>query len=137
MPNDKQKDYPEWIAVSEAQYMTIERPPPDSNQERIYIHDKDYRCNPWDRPDIYYKSTLTFKIHSDTPPETQKEDAPQELNTQLPPREDEISSTGTTKPIFLNDFPTSPNSIKESNAVHSRKDGDTYIPRYRCIPQSR
>ena len=33
---------------------------PKSNQDRIYIHDDDYRCHPWDQPGIHDHSTPTL-----------------------------------------------------------------------------
>ena len=41
--------------------MTTMRPLPASDQERIHVFDKDYRCDPWDRPDLYDQSSLTSK----------------------------------------------------------------------------
>ena len=43
----------DWINDSEDQYMTTKRPLPASDQERIYLFDKVYRCDPWDKPDLY------------------------------------------------------------------------------------
>ena len=44
--------------------MTTKRLLPESNQERVYVFDKDYRRDPRDRPDLYDQSYLTFKDQS-------------------------------------------------------------------------
>ena len=41
--------------------MSTKRPLPQSNQERVYVFDKDYRCDLWGKPDLYDQSSLTFK----------------------------------------------------------------------------
>ena len=59
--NEQPKEYPAGIENSNDQYMTTKRKLPQSDQERIYVYDKDYICDPWDRPDIYDQSSLTSK----------------------------------------------------------------------------
>ena len=53
---------PQWITVSPDNYATLKRPLPESKTERIYIYDKDYRCDSWDEPTIYDTNKLSFKI---------------------------------------------------------------------------
>ena len=40
---------------------------PESKTERIYIYDRDYRCDPWDEPTIYDTNKLSFKIQVSNP----------------------------------------------------------------------
>ena len=40
---------PQWITESPDNYATLKRPLPESKTERIYIYDKDYRCDPWSK----------------------------------------------------------------------------------------
>ena len=106
--------------------MTTKRPLPASDQERIYVFDKDYRCDPWDRSDLYDQSLLTFKEQPIAPVTDQNtnEQAPSPL-----PKEDINGST--TKSIFPDDFPVWLNAIKEYIA---EKDGNTkyhYTQEYR------
>ena len=75
---DDPKPLPQWINESPDKYATLRRPLPDSNQDRIYIYDSDYHCNPWDQPDINDTESLTFKIHVKNPP------PPEEVMTKLP-----------------------------------------------------
>ena len=52
----------QWITESPDNYATLKRPLPESKTERIYIYDRDYRCDPWDEPTIYDTNKLSFKI---------------------------------------------------------------------------
>ena len=58
---------PQWITESPDNYATLKRPLPESKTERIYIYDKDYRCDPWDEPAIYDTNKLSFKIQVTNP----------------------------------------------------------------------
>ena len=58
---------PQWITVSPDNYATLKRPLPESKTERIYIYDKDYRCDSWDEPTIYDTNKLSFKIQVPNP----------------------------------------------------------------------
>ena len=40
---------------------------PESKTDRIYIYDRDYRCDPWDEPTIYDTNKLSFKIQVSNP----------------------------------------------------------------------
>ena len=102
--------------------MTTKRPLPQSDQERIYVYDKDYRCDPWDRPDIYDQSTLTFKQQPIATPSDQSTNDNDEQTPSQQPEEDTRCSTKT--PIFPDEFHVSLNSIKDYIA---EKDEDMYI----------
>ena len=119
--NDQQKEYPEWIKDSDNQYMTIKRPLRQSDQERGYEFDKDYRCDPWDRPDLYDQSSLTFKEQPIAPPVDKNTSSLDEQSSSQSPKEDTHGST--KKSTFPDDFPL--NSTKEYIA---EKVGGTYIP---------
>ena len=58
---------PQGITESPDNYATLKRPLPESKSERIYIYDRDYRCDPWDEPTIYDTNKLTFKIQVPNP----------------------------------------------------------------------
>ena len=58
---------PQWITESPDNYATLKRPLPESRTERIYIYDRDYRCDPWDEPAIYDTNKLSFKIQVSNP----------------------------------------------------------------------
>ena len=58
---------PQWITESPDKYATRKRPLPESKTERIYIYDRDYRCDPWDEPTIYDTNKLSFKIQIPNP----------------------------------------------------------------------
>ena len=58
---------PQWITESPDNYGTLKRPLPESKTERIYIYDRDYRCDPWDEPTIYDTNKLSFKIQVSNP----------------------------------------------------------------------
>ena len=57
----------QWITESPDNYATLKRPLPESKTERIYIYDRDYRCDPWDEPTIYDTNKLSFKIQVSNP----------------------------------------------------------------------
>ena len=109
--NEQHKEYPAWIEYSNDQYMTTKRPLPQSDQERIYVYDKDYSRNTWDRPDIYDQSTLTIKQQPIAASSDQNTNDNHEQPSSQPPEEDTHGSTKT--PIFPDKFPVSLNSIKE------------------------
>ena len=67
--------------------MTTKRLLPESNQERVYVFDKDYRRDPRDRPDLYDQSSLTFKDQFIVFSADQKETAHNEQATSQPPKE--------------------------------------------------
>ena len=58
---------PQWKTESPDNYATLKRPLPESKTERIYIYDRDYRCDPWDEPTIYDTNKLSFKIQVSNP----------------------------------------------------------------------
>ena len=58
---------PQWKTESPDNYATLKRLLPESKTERIYIYDRDYRCDPWDEPTIYDTSKLSFKIRVPNP----------------------------------------------------------------------
>ena len=51
---------PQWITESPDSYATLKRPLPESKTERIYIYDRDYRCDPWtNQPSMTQKNSLS------------------------------------------------------------------------------
>ena len=58
---------PQWITESPDNYATLKRPLPESKTERIYIYDRDYRCDPWDEPTITILTNSPSKYKSQTP----------------------------------------------------------------------
>ena len=58
---------PQWITESPDNYATLKRPLPESKTERIYIYDRDFRCDSWDEPTIYDTNKLAFKIQVPNP----------------------------------------------------------------------
>ena len=58
---------PQWITESPDNYATLKRPLPESKTERIFLYDRDYRCDPWDEPTIYDTIKLSFKIQVSNP----------------------------------------------------------------------
>ena len=58
---------PQWITESPDNYATLKRPLPESKTERVYIYDRDYRCDPWDEPTIYDTKKLAFNIQVPNP----------------------------------------------------------------------
>ena len=58
---------PQWTTESPDNYATLKRPLPESKTERIYIYDRDYRCDPWDEPTIYDTNKQSFKIQVSNP----------------------------------------------------------------------
>ena len=65
-PNDP-TPLPQWITESPDNYATLKRPLPESKTERIFIYDREYRCDPWDEPTIYDTNKLSFKIQVSNP----------------------------------------------------------------------
>ena len=105
--------------------MTTKRALPESNQEHIYGFDKDYRCDPWDRPDLNDQSSLTFKEHPFAPNKGHKAENAHNKQFMSQPFKDDNNSSNTTKKHNLpDDSPVSLNSIKE---YMTEKDGDTCI----------
>ena len=117
--HEQQKEYPEWTKDADDQCMTTKRPPPESNQSRVYVFDKDYKCDPWDNPELYDQSPFIFRDQptADTTPPTDYA-----YNDQST-KEDTNGSNKIS--IFPDNFPVSRNSIKENI---SELDGDMYIP---------
>ena len=97
--------------------MTTKRLLPESNYPRIYIFDEVYRCDRWDKPELYDQSSLTF-THQPTTATTQETD--NVLDEQSPKRNFNGSKNN---PIFPQESPTSRNSIKEY--VH-KQDGEIH-----------
>ena len=58
---------PQWKTESADNYVTLKRLLPKSKTERIYIYDRDYRCDSWDEPTIYDTNELSFKIQVSNP----------------------------------------------------------------------
>ena len=58
----------EWKTESHDNYATLGRPLPESKTDRVYMHDRDCLCNPWDEPDIYDINALSFKLVVKNPP---------------------------------------------------------------------
>ena len=56
---------PQWITESPDNYATLKRPLPESKTDRIYIYDRDYRCDPWDEPTIYDSNKLSTPIDAE------------------------------------------------------------------------
>ena len=110
--------------------MTTKTPLPESNQEKVHVFDKEYRCDHWDRPNIYDQSALifTFKDQPIAPTVDQTENAQNEQPTSQPPKENTNGST--RKPIFPDYLPVSLISIKE---YKTGKDGNTCILQHSTI----
>ena len=126
--NEQQKEYPECIKECDDQNMTTKRPFAESNQERVYVFDKDYRCDPWDRPDLYDQSSLTLKDQAIAPTADQRENAHMDQTPSQLPKQD--SNSSNKKPIFTDHFPASLNSIKE---YVTENDGNACIPLHSTI----
>ena len=101
--------------------MTTKWPIPQSDQESVYVFDKNWRCDPWDKPDLYGQSSLTFKEHPIAQTVDQDTKVHDEQSSSQSPKDNTHGST--KKSIFPDDFSVSLNSIKEYIA---EKDGDTY-----------
>ena len=109
--------------------MTTKRPLQQSDKERVYVFDKDYRCVPWFRPDHYDQSSLTFKKQPIAPPVDQNTNAHNEQSSSQSTKED--IHVSNKKPIFPDIFPVSLTSI----IVYIVETyGDTYIPPHSTIP---
>ena len=88
--------------------MTTRRQLPESNQECVYVFDKNYRCDPWDWPDLYDQSSLTVKVQPIAPTVDQIENAHNEQPTSQPPKKDTNGSNRL--PIMPDDSLVSLNS---------------------------
>ena len=109
--------------------MTTMRPLPASDQERIHVFDKEYRCDRLGqarplRPIITHLKGTTH-CTSNRPKYKRLRRAITITTTT------EDINGSTTKPIFLDDFHVSLSSIKE---YMIKKDGNTYIPLHSRIP---
>ena len=65
--NLDKKDYPLWYLENPTDYETPKRPLPESTNPETYVHDPDFNCDPYYNPQIYDKTTLTFKQRECTP----------------------------------------------------------------------
>ena len=61
------KDYPQWYLDNPTEYNTPKRPLPESTTPETYFHDSDFNCDPYYNPQLYDKTTLTFKHQECTP----------------------------------------------------------------------
>ena len=109
--------------------MTTKRQLPESNQERVFVFDKNYRCDRWDRSDLYEQFSLTFKDQPIAHTADHTENAHKKQPTSQPPKEDANGSN--RKPIFPDVFTVSLKSIKEYT---TEKDRDVCIPLHSTIP---
>ena len=103
-------------------------PPPEKEQEAIFLQDKDYRRDYQNHTNLLSQPTINTKELTVTTQIDHNENAPDD---QFSPQMTEEDTHDITKiPIFHNDFPTSLNSVKE---YITEKDGDTYIPLHSTI----
>ena len=65
--NTAKKDYPQWYLDNPTAYNTPKRPLPESTSPETYFHDSDFNCDPYYNPQLYDKTTLTFKQQECTP----------------------------------------------------------------------
>ena len=65
--NTAKKDYPQWYLDNPTAYNTPKRPLPESTSPETYFHDSDFNCDPYYNPQLYDKTTLTFKQQKCTP----------------------------------------------------------------------
>ena len=65
--NTAKKDYPQWYLDNPNAYNTPKRPLPESNSPETYFHDSHFNCDPYYNPQLYDKTTLTFKQQECTP----------------------------------------------------------------------
>ena len=107
---------------------SIKRPYPQTEHEKTYTHDKDYRDNPKQHANLPTNSPLINRELSATNQLKQNESAPDDRPSSQQNEGDNHDSTKTF--LFPDDFPTSLNSIKEYVA---EKDGETYIPLHSTI----
>ena len=103
--------------------MTTKRPLPQSDQERIYVYDKDYRCDPWDTPDIYDQSTLTSKQQPIAAPSDENTNDNDEQLLSQPPEEDTHSSK---TPIFPDKFTSHSTQLKSTEPKKTETRTYTY-----------
>ena len=94
---------PQWITESPDNYATLKRPLPQSKTERIYIYDRDCKCDPWDEPTIYDTNKLSFKIQVSNPQaqftESTTLPSPQSPILKKTKQSSPISVTTTSTPI--------------------------------------
>ena len=64
---DDPNPLPKRITESPDNYATLRRRLPESNTERIYVYDMDYRCDLGDEPEIYGTNASSFKIQVNKP----------------------------------------------------------------------
>ena len=64
---EKPTALPQWKTESTDNYATLKRLLPESKNERIYLYDMDYRCDPWDEPTIYDTDKPSFMIQVPNP----------------------------------------------------------------------
>ena len=107
---------------------SIKRPYPQTEHEKTYTHDKDYRDNPKQHANLPTNSPLINRELSATNQLEQNESAPDDRPLSQQNEGDNHDSTKTF--LFPDDYPTSLNSIKEYVA---EKDGETYIPLHSTI----
>ena len=111
---------PQWITESPDNYATLKRPLPESKTERIYIYDRDYRCDPWDEPTIYDTSKLSFKIQVSNP----QVQSIETTNLPSPPSPILKRTTSTpTVPVSITSTPIDDENIIciEDKAIWSRQ----------------
>ena len=99
---------PQWIMESPDNYATLKKLLPESKTERIYLYDRDYRCDPWDEPAIYDTNKLSFKIQVSNP------QAQSTWITNLPSPPSPILKTTTpspTAPVAVTSTPIDPENI--------------------------
>ena len=107
---------------------SLKRPPPEKEQKATFLQDQDYICDYQNHTNLLSQRTITTKELSVTTQIDQNENASDDHPSSQMTAEDTHGSTRI--PIFLNDFPTSVNSIKE---YITEEDGDTYIPLHSTI----
>ena len=93
---------------------------PESETERNYIYDRDYRCDPWDEPTIYDTNKLSFKIQVPNP----QAQATEITNLQSPPSPILKRTTPSpTVPITITSTPIDAENIIciEHKAIWSRQ----------------
>ena len=56
-----------WITEPPDNYATLKRPLPETKTDRIDVYDTDYRCDPWDEPNIFDTNKLSFRIQVPNP----------------------------------------------------------------------
>ena len=107
---------------------SIKRPYSQTEQEETYTHDKDYRDNPQQHTNLPTKPPLINRELPVANQSEQIENAHDDCSSSQPNKEHNHDPTKTF--MFLDNFPTALNSIKEYVA---EKDGETYIPLHSTI----